>query len=489
MENLSRIYATVLGCLFIVSTIKCNQPQIVTAELKYEPNWKSLDSRPLPDWYDEAKIGIFIHWGVFSVPSFGSEWFWADWKSNSTQYVNYVEKNYPPDFSYQEFAKDFTAEFFEPTVWADLFKNLVPTYLITWIKEKWYVVLTSKHHEGFTLWPSEYSFSWNAKDIGPHRDLVVEYYLYFLLNRDLSRAVRRAGLTFGLYHSLYEWFNPMYLADKANNFTSQVFVSNKILPEMQEIIEKYEPNVLWSDGDWEAHDSYWKATDFLAWLYNESPVKDTVVVNDRWGIDIPCSHGDFYTCTDRFNPGVLQKHKWENAMTIDKESWGFRRNAPLSDYLTTHELLQTLAETISCGGNILINVGPTKEGTIAPIFEERLLDLGKWLSINGEAIYGSKPWIYQNDSLTTDVWYTQKQNSVYAIVLNWPTNNILTLESVVQLFSSPKTSVTLLGNDILNWNLTQPSRNEVNIVFPDKAGVKSESAWILKIQAQNSTEH
>ncbi|KAL3266997.1 hypothetical protein HHI36_011145 [Cryptolaemus montrouzieri] len=315
--------------------------------------------------------------------------------ANSTQYVNYVEKNYPPDFSYQEFAKDFTAEFFEPTVWADLFKKSGAKYVL----------------ECQRYWP--------------HRDIV----------GDLSRAVRKAGLTFGLYHSLYEWFNPMYLADKANNFTSQVFVSNKILPEMQEIIEKYEPDVLWSDGDWEAHDSYWKATDFLAWLYNESPVKDTVVVNDRWGIDIPCSHGDFYTCTDRFNPGVLQKHKWENAMTIDKESWGFRRNAPLSDYLTTHELLQTLAETISCGGNILINVGPTKEGIIAPIFEERLLDLGKWLSINGEAIYGSKPWIYQNDSLTTDVWYTQKQNSVYAIVLNWPTNNILTLESVVQLLA------------------------------------------------------
>ncbi|KAK9869960.1 hypothetical protein WA026_006058 [Henosepilachna vigintioctopunctata] len=441
--------------------IKCDNFQTVTyAEKRFEPNWDSLDSRRIPNWYDESKIGIFIHWGVFSVPSFGSEWFWDDWKSNASDYVKYMEKNFPKGFSYQEFAKDFTAELFDPQKWANLFKKAGAKY----------VVLTSKHHEGFTLWPSKYSFSWNAKDIGPHRDIV----------GDLSKAVRGAGLTFGLYHSLYEWFNPMYLSDKASHFESKEFVTKKIIPEMEELIENYKPSVLWSDGDWEAKDSYWNSTQFLAWLYNDSPVKDTVVVNDRWGIDTPCKHGDFYTCSDRFDPGVLVKHKWENAMTLDTKSWGFRRDAPLEDYLTTQELLETLARTVSCGGNILINVGPTKEGIIAPIFEERLLELGQWLNINGEAIYESTPWIYQNDSLTSDVWFTTKSNSVYAIVLDWPTNNILKLRTVKQLFVDHNPCIVLLGNSgKLDWKFL--SELDVQIVFPDKSKVKSERAWVLKI--------
>lgn len=120
---------------------------------------------------------------------------------------------------------------------------------------------------------------------------------------DLSRSVRKLNLHFGLYHSLYEWFNPMYLADKASNYNKTVFVDNKVIPEMVELVENYLPEIIWSDGDWDANDTYWKSTKFLAWLYNESPVKDSVVVNDRWGRGIGCHHGDFYSCKDRYNPG------------------------------------------------------------------------------------------------------------------------------------------------------------------------------------------
>jgi alpha-L-fucosidase len=111
-----------------------------------------------------------------------------------------------------------------------------------------------------------------------------------------------------LYHSLYEWYNPIYLADKENSFNTQDFVDHKMLPEMYELINNYQPSVLWSDGDWEANDTYFRSTEFLAWLYNDSPVKDTVLVNDRWGIGIPCEHGDFYSCQDRYNPGLQVKY-------------------------------------------------------------------------------------------------------------------------------------------------------------------------------------
>ncbi|XP_030757345.1 alpha-L-fucosidase-like isoform X2 [Sitophilus oryzae] len=428
----------------------------------FEPTWASLDSRPLPEWFDKAKIEIFIHWGLFSVPSLNSEWFWSYWRSRQTQEISdYIEKNFPPNFTYQEFAKDFTAEFFNATQWANLFAKSGAKY----------VVLTSKHHEGFTLWPSKYSFSWNAKDIGPHRDIIDE----------LGTAVRQANLTFGLYHSLYEWFHPIYLSDRANNFTTQDFAKAKALPELYELVEQYKPSILWSDGDWEANYTYWNSTEFLAWLYNESPVGDEVVVNDRWGADIPCNHGDFYTCTDRYDPGVLQAHKWENAMTIDKKSWGFRRNAVLDDYLTANELITTLARTVSCGGNLLVNVGPTKDGVINPIYEERLTQLGDWLSINGEAIYETSPWTAQNDSYNGNIWYTYANNNVYALVLEWPSDDTVTLQSSRQIFeASANTSVVLLGNEDtkLEWSLTT---SQVQIKLPSKAIVKNPTAWVLKI--------
>ncbi|XP_048345325.1 plasma alpha-L-fucosidase isoform X2 [Sphaerodactylus townsendi] len=377
----------------------------------YEPTWESLDSRPLPTWFDEVKFGIFIHWGLFSVPSFGSEWFWWYWQKEKREpYLKFMEKNYPPGFSYEDFGPLFTAEFFDADQWADILKSSGAKY----------VVLTSKHHEGFTLWGSKYSWSWNAVDVGPKRDIVAE----------LASSIRnRTRLHFGLYHSLFEWFNPLFLSDASRAFKTKEFPTAKSLPELYEIVTSYQPEVLWSDGDGNAPETYWNSTGFLAWLYNESPVRDTVVTNDRWGAGTICKHGGYYTCSDRYNPGHLLPHKWENCMTIDKYSWGFRRNAELSDYLTIEELVKQLVETVSCGGNLLMNIGPTHDGYIPVIFQERLTQMGKWLSVNGEAIFSTIPWRAQNDSVTPGVWYTfkPKENILYAIFLNWPSSEFLVL--------------------------------------------------------------
>lgn len=223
-----------------------------------------------------------------------------------------MRRNYKPGFTYQDFAKDFTAEFYDPNQWSKIFEASGAQY----------IVLTSKHHEGYTLWPSKYSFSWNAKDVGPHRDLLgiidnllikygkfyckYSFYMFdfFLFVGELATAIRKnTKLRFGLYHSLYEWYNPLYLHDKKNNFSTDLFVTNKVWPEMQELINTYQPDVLWSDGDWETTEKYWKSKEFLAWLYSESPVSETIVINDRWGQNTSCKHGDFYNCQDRYNPG------------------------------------------------------------------------------------------------------------------------------------------------------------------------------------------
>lgn len=441
---------------------------IVYSVAQYKPNWKSLDSRPLPAWYDQAKIGIFMHWGVYSVPSFGSEWFWFYWQGQkSEKYINFMKRNYPPGFTYADFAPMFKAEFFNPLKWADILQASGAKY----------VVLTSKHHEGFTMWPSKVSWNWNAYDVGPKRDLVGE----------LAAAIRnQTQLHFGLYHSLFEWFHPLYLQDKKNNFTTQKFVMDKTLPELYEIVNAYKPDVVWSDGN-AGPDWYWNSTEFLAWLYNESPVRSTVVTNDRWGNNgIMCKHGGYYTCTDHYNPGVVQKHKWENCLPMDRFSWGYRRNQKASDIMTIEELITEIASTVSCGGNILINVGPTHDGRIIPLFEERLRQMGSWLNVNGEAIYSSVPWIHQNDTVTPGVWYTSKVKendavSVYAIVLKWAGNQIL--------LGAPKatssTKVTMLGYPSM-LKYVQKSQGlviQIPSIPPNK--MPCQWAWVLKLENIN----
>ena len=430
----------------------------------YQPNWKSLDSRPLPPWYDESKLGIFIHWGVFSVPSFGSEWFWDYWKSGKPEYEKFMIDNYSPSFTYQDFAHDFDAYFFDPGWWSELIESSGAKY----------VVITTKHHEGFTLWPSNVSFSWNAKDVGPNRDLI----------GDFAAAIKKTNsVKFGVYHSLFEWFNPLHTYDQRNNFTTDRFVVTKTLPELYELVNTYHPEIVWSDGDEGPPPSYWKSMDFLAWLYNESPVKDTVVTNDRWGEGAACHHGGYWTCSDRYTPGSVIHHKWENCFTLDKVSWGYRRNAALNDYLSDHEIISTLAQTVSYGGNLLLNMGPRKDGRIDPLMEERLRNLGKWMRINGEAIYSTKPWLHQNDT-NGSIWYTSKiidsSFCVYAVMLTWPINDSLILSNIK---ASKGLQISLLGytKSYIPWKYIHGELH-IDLSLVSFSDMPSYEAWAFKFQ-------
>uniref|UniRef100_A0A914CSZ8 alpha-L-fucosidase n=1 Tax=Acrobeloides nanus TaxID=290746 RepID=A0A914CSZ8_9BILA len=230
--------------------------------------------------------------------------------------------------------------------------------------------------------------------------------------------------------------------------------------------------------------SYWRSTEFLAWLYNESPVKDTVVTNDRWGGDTPCKHGGYYTCVDRYLPGTLQTHKWEDADTLDYSSWGYRR-------------------TMGVRGNYLLNFGPDHNGRVLPIFEERLRGIGSFVNAHNEAIFATKPWIFQNDSDST-IWYTsqvrndtgldpyrlynnqtQDNTIIYAFVLEWPIDNLVNLQLVIP---TTKTTVNLFGSNGQNITLpwTQPFQLNGGIQI-DITGVSlnkfpSTDAFVLKIE-------
>ncbi|XP_062870636.1 tissue alpha-L-fucosidase-like [Trichomycterus rosablanca] len=424
---------------------------------RYTPDWKSLDARPLPPWYDEAKFGLFVHWGVFSVPAFGSEWFWWNWKgAMSPDYILFMAKNYPPGFTYPEFAPMFNAQFFEPDQWAELFEASGAKY----------VVFTTKHHEGFTNWKSPTSWNWNSVDTGPHRDLV----------GDLGAAIRKRSLHYGLYHSLLEWFNPLYQQDQQSGFKTQDFVYYKTMPELYDLVTRYKPELIWSDGDWGAPDTYWNSTEFLAWLYNDSPVKDVIVVNDRWGDGTYCKHGGYYNCADKFTPSTLPDHKWEKCNSIDTHSWGYRRNMRLSDMMDLPSIIKDLVFTVAYGGNYLLNVGPTSDGMIPTTFEERLRDIGAWLKVNGEAIYATKPWRVQAENATVPVWYTSKGSTVYAIFLTNPQ------QSSFQLFTpltSEKTVVTLLGSpNPIKWAPMHTSG--LTMLLPELPCTPA-GAWTIKL--------
>ncbi|MBO5940508.1 MAG: alpha-L-fucosidase [Kiritimatiellae bacterium] len=395
----------------------------------YEANWDSLNSRPCPAWWKDAKFGIFIHWGVYSVPAFAPydkesvHGCYAEHYGNPKRWERYPQfpayhaKRYP-NKSYSDLAADFTAAEFNPKSWVDLIKRSGAKY----------VVLTSKHHDGFALWPSACSPHFNAGVMGPKRDIC----------GDLTEAVKAAGLHMGFYYSLLDWNHPFCNTNDINKFVEQVN-----LPQLRELVERYRPDIVWTDGEWDYPWPVWRGPEFLSWLYNESPVKDTVVVNDRWGKRFRGNCGDHYTTEyeDMTNDGkASDSHPWEECRGIGL-SFGYNKFETTEHYLSNEACIETLCDKVSRGGNLLLNIGPTADGLIPVIMEERLLAIGKWLSVNGEAIYGTKAWEKRPKNMKKSrVYFTQKGDVVYAIVFG-------SAEKVVVPDADTLKSVSLLGSD------------------------------------------
>ena len=406
----------------------------------YQPNWSSLDQRPTPQWFKDVKFGIFIHWGVYSVPGWSTKGQYAEWYQNGLNGTDTARQAFHKkkfgELTYYQLADQFKAELFNPDEWAKVFEQSGAKY----------IVLTSKHHDGFALWPSkeanrDWGFPWNAVEVGPKRDLI----------KDLFAAVRKTSVHAGMYYSLYEWYNPLWLKDKNK------FAMEHTWPQMKDLINTYQPDVFWTDGDWDAPAETWKSQEFLAWLYNESPVKDKIIVNDRWGSGVRFHHAGIYT--PEYQPDLdFEDHYWEESRGMGF-SYGYNREEDAWDYNSAQSLVLQLVDKVSSGGNFLLDIGPDEHGKIPPIMQERLLQIGDWMKINGEAIYNTVRWKtpsqwsegmkgYKPKSgsgdlllkLTIDpdpgyavkeVFYTynEKTNSLYAIFPKYPDNNKLVLKS------------------------------------------------------------
>ena len=467
----------------------------------YQPNWDSLDKRPNPAWFTEAKFGIFIHWGTYSVPSYApvipgklaySEWYWnalTEGKNNpnasaiQTGTWAYHQKEYGADFPYQNFAAQFKAELFDPDHWADVFARSGAKY----------VAITSKHHEGFALWPSKEASAtwgrpWNSVETGPKRDLL----------GDLSEAVRRKGLKMGVYYSLYEWYNPLWLTDKPR------YVQEHMIPQFKDLVTHYKPAIIFSDGEWELTSAEWHSPEMLAWLFNESPVKDEVVVNDRWGKDTRHKHGGYWTT--EYTAGMSgMAHPWEENRGMGF-SYGYNRA----------EKLRKLSLRQGIGSHAFRSRQPRRQPAAryrtrrrrhdprhhgrTPAANRRLAQ-SEWRSdlwhklrgkprangllanspkvtttANTKAPTTSTPWSRDPapGKARIEAFFTTKGNDLYAILPRWPGNRF-TLKDVTDA-----KSVTMLGMaSPLTFKATKGS---ISVDLPElPEALLAQPSWVLKV--------
>jgi len=488
-------HLTIPGMTFRLVVLICFFPVLLFTQTTYTPDWNSLDQRATPAWWQDAKFGIFIHWGVYSVPAYMSKGNSAEWyqysletRADNGKTLDYQRQKFG-NRSYYDLADDFKAELYDPTAWAQLFQQAGAKY----------VILTAKHHDGFCLWPSaeasrSWGFPWTAADRGPKRDLV----------EPLFQALRRTDLQPGLYFSLYEWYHPLWRSNPTR------FAKDVAMPQLHDLVNRYRPAVVWADGDWEARAETWQSPQFLAWLYNESPVRDSVVVNDRWGTGVRFQHGGVYT--PEYQPDLdFEEHAWEENRGMGA-SYGYNRAEDAWDYNSAQSLILHLVDKVSRGGNFLLDIGPDASGKIPPIMQERLLSIGKWLKINGEAIYGTRRWRISSqwsagrrdwqpspaagdmpvDPLlkqtvdpepgyaVKEVFYTYQpaQNTVYAIFPRWPVNRQVMLKNVKIPVG---TTVTLLPTGQKLRYTATASQTVVYLPAYDPAQFQAKEAYVIKI--------
>lgn len=443
------------------------QSDVSDNQQAYKPTWESLDKHEVPEWYKDAKFGIFIHWGIYSVPAWAPKGEYSEWYPDYMQdpdnpVYQYHRETYGDNFKYESFIPMWKAENWDPEEWANLFEQAGAKY----------VVPVGEHHDGFPLWDSSIT-DWNAAHMGPKRDIIGE----------LGVAVREQGMKYGpSYHALFNSYTPKYSAPHPDFFSDNyiTFMNAKL----KELIDKYKPDLMWLDGDWDHTPEAFKTKEMVAYYYNQAQTwNKEVVVNDRLG-EVRGEKGDFYTQEYDYDTiDELIDHKWENTRGI-ANSFGYNQNEPIEDYQSVEELVETLVDNVSKNGNLLLDVGPKADGTITDTQKERLLGIGKWLDINGEAIYGTRSFVKPEDTSNgIDIRYTVKAENLYVIMLDWPEDDItFNLNPYVKVEKDAE--VKMLGVD-KGLNL-QKSKDGITVKMP-KEKPDIENAYTLKFKLDMDT--
>jgi alpha-L-fucosidase len=445
----------------------------------FKPDWDNIVGRfKTPSWYQDAKLGIFIHWGAYSVPAFGSEWYPRKmYVTNTPEYAHHVSVyGSPASFGYKDFLDRFKAEKFDPREWARLFKDAGAKYVIP----------VAEHHDGFPMYDCTLT-DWSAAKRGPHRDLI----------GDLADAVRKEGLVFGAssHRAEHWWFfdnglridsdihDPRYaslygpaanqtLADNQSVVPDQPFLEDWLLRSC-ELVDKYRPQVVYFDW-WICQPTFQPyLKQFAAYYYNRGVEwKKAVAINFKhWeGESLP--EGAGVLDIERGQLAEIRHDFWQNCNSVARTSWGYITN---QQYKAIGKIIDDFVDIVSKNGALLLNIGPRADGTIPEHEQQMLRDLGGWLKINGKAIYESRPWkIYgegptvvsggaftdmnRGEFTSEDFRFTTRGDTLYALALAWPQNRRLTIKSLAQgstLVKGAIKDVRLLGyTGRLEWRQT-----------------------------------
>jgi alpha-L-fucosidase len=453
----------------------------------FRPEWDSIVSKfETPRWYTDAKFGIFIHWGAYAVPAFGSEWYPRKMYVTNTPEHAYHVRTYgsPAQFGYKDFISRFKAEHFDARQWAALFKKAGARY----------VVPVAEHHDGFPMYDCTLT-EWSAFKKGPHRDLIGE----------LASAVRKEGLVFGAssHRAEHWWFfdhglrsdsdvhDPAFaglygpasnqtLADNQSVVPDKAFLDDWLLRTC-ELVDKYRPDLLYFDW-WicqPVFQPYLKT--FGAYYYNRGVEwKQQVAINFKeWeGQSFP--HGAGVFDMERGQSGEIRPALWQACTSVSRTSWGYITNHVYKD---PREIIEDLADVVSKNGTLLLNIGPRSDGTIPEAEQSLLLEIGEWLKVNGPAIYSTRPWKLFGEGpnrvvagsftdaerptfTSADFRFTTAKGKLYVIALAWPADRRLLIRSLSTVEYGAKIErVRLLGHEgEIIWH---QARDGLHVTIPE----------------------
>ena len=474
--------------------------QQVIAGGPFQATWESLQQYTVPSWYEDAKFGIFIHWGIYSVPAFGNEWYPRNMYRQDTAEFQHHVATYGPQsqFGYKDFIPQFKAEHFNPDQWAELFKTAGARY----------VVPVAEHHDGFAMYDTALS-PWCAAKMGPKRDIIGE----------LAQAVRRQGLVFGLssHRAEHWWFlnggmqfdsdvrDPRYYdfygpaKPSSEDWKSKDWLPrpdaqflDDWLARIGELVDKYQPQLVYFDWWIEQIVFQPYLQRFAAYYYNRGAEWQRGVVINYKHDAFPA--GAAVYDVERGQLKDLHPRFWQTDTSISRNSWGYVQN---QDYKTASDIVCNLVDVVSKNGTLLLNIGPRPDGIIPDPEQKILLEIGQWLAINGEAVYGTRPWRIFGEGPTEvlgggftdakpvaftgqDVRFTTKGDTLYAIALAWPGEQFIvkSLGTSSPLWKGAVDSISLLGYEgQLAW-----SRQESGMIvqMPDRKPCAH--AFVLKIK-------
>lgn len=478
-----------------------------TSTLTYEPSWESLKQhKAAPQWFSDAKFGIYFHWGVYTVPAYGFEWYPRLMHIENDKYFgSHIYKHHletygtPSEFGYHDFVPQFKAEKFNADQWADLFVKAGAKFAGP----------VAEHSDGFSMWPSK-ATPWNAMDKGPHRDVVGE----------LEQAIKRRNLKFitTFHHACnlqryeivdgekvyknnyYEHIEGMpttsddpQLKVLYGNMPEDQWLEEVWFAKLKEVIDHYSPDILWFDSGLDMIPEDYRQK-MAAYYLNHTDHKEVVTVRKQNDLPLDMSVNDL----EKSRMNKMGDQPWMTDETISTGSWCYTTTLKIKP---AQDLVHVLVDIVSKNGVLLLNVSPREDGIIPDNQQAVLLKMGDWLSKYGEAIYGTRPWYTYGEGPTAqpegsfknhsdfkhikytpeDIRYTTHQNTVYAITLGVPSSNHdILLKSFAEDKMPSNTSVkhvSLLGSDdTLTYEL---KKEGLHVVVPN--GLNEDISLVFKV--------